>query len=281
MSSPLPQKAFVTGASVGIGRAVAQLLVARGVETWGTARSLTRLEPLVASGGGRFHAVELDLASGEATVAAYRGAAAASGGFDLIVNNAGYGCFGEFAATDFGAWESQLAAMLTHTVRLVHTQMGDLLAAGRGTLVNVSSLATEFPLPFMSGYNIAKAGLSALSESLLVEIAGRGVVLIDFRPGDHRTEFNRSMHPVSSLAAAAPTANDSRRERVWQNLERHLEQAPPADRAARDLWRAVRRGRSGVVRSGEFFQTILAPLGARILPRAWFRALRWRYFGLS
>jgi NAD(P)-dependent dehydrogenase (short-subunit alcohol dehydrogenase family) len=122
----------------------------------------------------------------------------------------------------------------------------------------------------MSGYNVAKAGLSALSESLMFESRGSAVRVIDFRPGDYRTNFNRAMQNDS--------ASDSTRG-AWSALEAALAAAPRPERAARDLRRALIAGRSGVVRSGSFFQARLAPALARLLPRSWVRAATARYFG--
>jgi len=180
--------AFVTGASVGLGRAFAEMLLADGLEVWGTSRNAARLAERE-----RFHAVTLDLADGAAAEQAFREAEQAAGGFDIVVNNAGYSVFGAFADTDFELWQRQLEAMLVNTARLARAALRGMLARGRGALVNVSSMAVEFPLPFQSAYNMAKAGLSALSESLMTEVAGTGVVVIDLQPGDFRTDFDGSV----------------------------------------------------------------------------------------
>ena len=267
-----PQSAFVTGASAGIGRSIARRLLAEGVRVWGTARTADRLTELATN--ERFMPVELDLGNGAKATDAYRAAVESSGGFDLVVNNAGYGHFEKFAQADFGDWERQLDAMLIGTARLAHAQLRDLQKRGRGTLVNVSSLATEFPLPFMSGYNMAKAGLSALSESLLIETRGTDVTVIDFRPGDYRTGFNQAM----TSPPASPT--QSQMTLAWASLEKNLAEAPLPEKAAKDLWRAVLRGRKGIVRSGGIFQAVLAPLFERLVPETLARKVRWYYFGL-
>ena len=269
--SSLYRTAFVTGASSGLGRAFAEMLLAEGVRVWGTSREPGRLAGL---GGADFTPVALDLAAPAAAEAAWRaGSAQAGGAFDLVIANAGYGVFGEFAATDWAVWRAQLDAMLGTNLALVHAAYRAMRARNRGCLVAISSLAAEFPLPFMSGYNVAKAGLSALSESLLFESRGTEVRILDFRPGDYRTAFNQAMqHPIIS-APAAPTA------RTWLVLEAMLRAAPPPAKAAADLRGALLGGRRGIVRSGPFFQARIAPLAARLLPAAWMRAASARYFG--
>jgi len=271
--SDLHRTAFVSGASDGLGQAFAALLLDEGVRVWGTARDPARLRlPL--------HPVGLDLADSSAALAAFERAAGEAGGFDLVVNNAGYGVFGGFAHREAADWRAQLDAMLGTTLRLSHAALRAMSARGRGCLVNVSSLAVEFPLPFMSGYNAAKAGLSALSESLIFETRGTGVTVIDFRPGDYRTSFNRSMRPVPATAPL-PHATESVQARAWVALEAGLNGAPPPGRAAADLRRALLRDRSGTVRSGSFFQARLAPLLVRLAPASVRRAVLARFFGCA
>ncbi len=274
--SDLYPTAFVTGASAGLGRAFAAMLLAEGVRVWGTARDPARLGELAARHPTLFTPVGLDLADGTAAGAALaRAAEGTGGGFDLVVQNAGFGGgFGEFSDVDFAPWHAQLDAMLLTTARLSQAALRSMRARNRGCLVHVSSIAAEFPLPFMSGYNVAKAGLSALSESLIFETRGTGVTVIDFRPGDYRTAFNQAMQATTSVNAADP-----RLARAWLTLESNLEAAPPPVRAATDLRRALLRRRSGVVRSGSFFQARLAPFLARLAPTSLVRAVAARYFG--
>lgn len=260
--------AFVTGASTGLGLAFADMLLEEGVRVWGTARDPRRLPERA-----HFTAVALELADGGAAEAAFCAAERAAGGFDLVVNNAGYGVFGGFAGTDFSVWQRQMEIMLVNTTRLAHAALRGMLTRGRGALVNVSSLAAEFPLPFQSAYNVAKAGLSALSESLMIETRGTGVIVLDFRPGDHRTDFEASVRRPAELP-------DPAQRRAWAAFSRMMATAPTPDHAAGALRRALRRGRSGTVRTGRPFQAVLGPFLARFGTQHARRAFLRRYFGL-
>lgn len=260
--------AFVTGASAGLGRAFAEMLLAEGVEVWGTARAAARL-PAQA----RLHPLELELGDGAAAEAVLRAADRAAGGFDLVINNAGYGAFGGFAATDFAVWARQLELMLVNTARLAHVAVQLMAGRGRGALVNVSSLAAEFPLPYQPAYNVVKAGLSALSESLMLEHAGTGLIVLDLRPGDYRTDFEGSV----LRPGAAP---DARADRAWAAFRRLMESGPAPAHAAAALRRALRRGRSGTVRTGRFTQAVLSPALARFGSLALRRWVLGRYFDL-
>ncbi|MDB6093842.1 MAG: Short-chain dehydrogenase [Verrucomicrobia bacterium] len=251
--------AFVTGASTGLGRAFAEMLLNDGVRVWGTARDTSRLAPLAGFPG--FTGVALDLRDGDHAEAIFHRAEESASGFDLVVNNAGYGVFGEFTATDFAMWREQVEVMLINTARLSHAALRGFhsRAAGsrKGALVNISSLAAEFPLPFQSAYNVVKAGLSALNESLMIEVAGSGIVILDVRPGDYRTDFEASVRRPSAGAATLRVG------RAWAAFDKMMKSGPEPDHAAASVRRALLKGRSGTVRTGRFFQAVVAPFLAR------------------
>lgn len=270
--SDLHRTAFVTGASTGLGRAFAAMLLADGVKVWGTARDTARLAELAAHPA--FTAVTLDLRDGARAAAAFHEAERAAGGFDLVVNNAGYGVYGDFAATDFSFWQEQLEVMLVNTARLAHAALRGMRARNRGALVNISSLGAEFFLPFQSAYNMAKSGLSALNESLMLECQDTGVIVLDIRPGDYRTDFEGAM-------LRPPGAETPRLARGWAAFGAMMSRGPAPAHAAAALRRALLRNRSGTVRMGQFFQAVLAPLLARFGSLALRRRLQARYFDVT
>lgn len=271
--------AFVTGASTGLGRAFAEMLLAEGVRVWGTARDAARLTEIAARHPGAFTAVALELRDGAAAEAAFLTADRAAGGFDIVINNAGYGVFGDFAGTDFAVWEEQMQVMMINTARLAHAAIGRMrqraVAGKRCVLVNISSLAAEFPLPYQSAYNVCKAGLTALNESLMIECAGSNVAILDVRPGDYRTDFEGSVRRPPQAAA------DARMIRAWAAFERMMQSGPAPEHAAQALRRALARGRSGTVRTGRFFQAVIAPFIARFGSLALKRRIQASYFDIS
>jgi len=305
--SDIYRTAFVTGASTGLGAAFAQMLLDEGVHVWGTARGHRPFlfgEPLAGGSSAKgersphpnFTPVVLDLADGEAAERAFceASAQAGEGGFDIVINNAGYSVFGGFAQTDFAHWQAQLEVMLVNTARLAHAALKmweprnrrgtekrgcdpECLAKNTGrttVLVNVSSLAAEFPLPFQPIYNVVKAGLSALSESLIVETAGTGVRVIDLRPGDYRTDFGSSVIRPNACGDAAST------QAAWGGFAAMMGSGPPPEHAARCLRRALLRRRSGTLRCGRFFQVVLAPFLVRFASIGLKRRVQALYFGL-
>lgn len=271
--SELHRTAFVTGASTGLGLAFAEMLLADGVRVWGTSRDSARLASLARAHPAAFTPVALDLRDAPAAVRLFQEQDRAAGGFDIMLNNAGYGVFGQFAATEFSPWREQLEVMLLNTAHLTHAALPGMLTRRHGALVNISSLAAEFPLPFQSAYNIAKAGLTALNESLMIETAGTGVVILDVRPGDYRTDFESSVR-------RPPGATSPRMVRAWAAFAAMMRTGPPPAHAAAALRRALLRNRSGTVRTGRFFQAVVGPLLARFGSLPLRRRIQARYFDL-
>lgn len=258
MNGRFPQKVLITGASSGLGRAIAQRFLREGALVWGTSRDGARLPEGVAP-------LALDLANPDSVTALLT---VGDGDFDVVVNNAGSGAF--FAADQFPeeVLRTQLESLLTAQILISRHFYSQFLHKSRGTLVNVTSLAGDFPIPYMSAYSAAKAGLSAFTGALILEAPRSGVVIIDFRPGDLATGFNGSMPGFDSVASDAG-------RRVARACDRHVNAGASAEVAAESLFRAVMRGRSGVVVSGTFWQARVGPMLARFVPRGWvFRYLK-------
>lgn len=264
------RKALVTGAGSGLGRAFAAMLQAEGVEVWGTGR--LRGE---ADGGEElpWPMLRLDLADPASVGEFMRQHAELLDDLDLLINNAGAGVFRSFFEMHPAAIGEQLKVLWHGPVALCHRVLPGMLSRGHGCLVNVSSLAAEFPLPWFSLYSSAKAGLSGFSRGLALELHGTDVAVLDFQPGDYRTGFNR--------AASLPPEMDEEEQRLWERYERLLKGAPEPERAARDLRRALAVGKSGLVRSGDVFQAKLAPLLARCAPWSVVSRVLRLYYGIK
>lgn len=263
--------ALITGAGSGLGQAFAQALLEEGLTVWGTSRredGLNEQPGLVPA--------RLELGDAASIDRLCDRIERETDGIDLLIANAGYGVFGPFVARGIEDWEKQVEAMLTGTMRLVHRTMAAMGDRQPTAVVVVTSLAVEFPIPFLCGYNAVKAGLAGFAGGLMVESSGVGPTIIDFRPGDYRTSFNRSM----GLTATDPS-NPDRVQRVSRRLDSVMAASPDPQRAARDLIRALRRKRHQVVRSGSFFQARLAPTLSRLLPESWLRIAARSYFRIN
>ncbi|MDR2845158.1 MAG: SDR family NAD(P)-dependent oxidoreductase [Puniceicoccales bacterium] len=262
MPPPFPyHEALVTGASRGLGRAFAEALHAEGVTVWGTSRDGTGLPE-----GIRPLALDLDTPATIAAAIAHLHANAPH--LDLLINNAGAGAFHLFHEFPPRTLAQQWRTLLAAPVAFCHAFYPRFLEQEHGAIVNVTSLASQFPIPCMSAYSAAKAGLSTFTQALMLEAHGTGVAVIDFQPGDYATDFNNAMTaPAPQGDGTDADGTDATAARIWARCERHLHAGPPPAHAARRLLRALRRRRSQTVHTGTFWQARLGPLVARLLPR--------------
>jgi short-subunit dehydrogenase len=187
----MARRCLLTGASSGIGSALARRLAGRGVEVWLAARRREALEAEVTSivrAGGRAHAVTLDVSDVAGTERRVVELDEEVGGFDLVVANAGIGgsqrpVAEETLANVTRVFETNFFGALATFLPLVPR----MIARGGGHVVGVSSLAAEVPLPTAADYGTSKAALSFFLESAAADLIPRGVAVTIVHPGFVRT----------------------------------------------------------------------------------------------
>jgi NAD(P)-dependent dehydrogenase (short-subunit alcohol dehydrogenase family) len=266
----MKKRILVTGASSGIGRAIATHLLHRGHEVWGTSRHTARLESIKG-----LQPLPLDLAD----PASIRHAAAtlvAAGGVDVLVNNAGTGWIGPLEYADDHILKEQFQVLLFGPLQLTRALM-PTLRQRHGLVINITSLGARFPIPFLGPYSAAKSALSALTDLWQLELPRHDVAFVDLQPGDFRTAFNSTLHPETWNH---DSLYGDRFAKTWDVIDKNLQTAPdPADVAtAVDRW--IDRPRHGRATAGGFVQAILGPLAARLLPRSAMLAILRAYYRL-
>jgi short-subunit dehydrogenase len=182
--------AVVTGASSGIGAELARRLAAEGVKVGLTARRADLLEEVAATiraAGGTAAVAPADAADARATREAITRLAAELGPVDLLVANAGLGLSTPAATFSAELVEQIVRVNLLGPAYAIEAVLPDMLVRGRGHLVGISSLAAYRGLPDTAGYCASKAGLTALLESLRVELHPRGIAVTVVHPGFVRT----------------------------------------------------------------------------------------------
>jgi NAD(P)-dependent dehydrogenase (short-subunit alcohol dehydrogenase family) len=266
MATDRAKNIFLTGASTGIGLAIAQHLAAAGHQIWTASR-----HPKPGTG---LHPVPLDLLQPATIRPAFEKALTEAGHFDALINNAGAGVFGPLDQMPVESVRDQFQLMVHGPVELIQLALPHLHRQGHGTIINITSLAAELPIPYMSGYNAAKAALSAITASARIELAGTGVRVIELQPGDINTSFHDSTKRIDG-------ADSERARRVWKSQARTMAAAPPPQRVAEAVARILEmKWPPPVIRVGDFFQARIAPLGQRLLPGRWMEWLVRRYYGL-
>ena len=253
------KKVFLTGASSGIGRAIADSLVGRGDQVWGTSRNLIHLEKLQ-----DVHPVRLDLADPRSIDDAFKSALAEAGHFDVVINNAGAGHFGPAEHLGADEIEKQFQVLLFGHIQLVRLALAAIRARGSGLIINVTSLASRLPVPFMAAYNAAKAAMASFTMSIQLELPDSNVRIVDLQPADICTAFNDAIPKHSE--------NDPRYQsqvaKAWNSVDRNMKNAPRPELVAQHVLRLVDSSNPPPrITVGDFFQTKMAPFIFRFLPQ--------------
>jgi NAD(P)-dependent dehydrogenase (short-subunit alcohol dehydrogenase family) len=192
-----PQTVLVTGASSGLGAAIAGGLAACGYRVVGTSRQSR--EP---AAGIRM--VVMDVDSDESVEAAIAAVIAEVGRIDAVVNNAGFGIAGAIEDTTSGEAQAQLCTNFLGTHRVCRAVLPHLRAQGGGRIINVSSLAGIVPLPFQAFYSASKFAIEAYSEALRIEAKPFGVHVSMIEPGDYATGFTAHRRMTGATTPASP-----------------------------------------------------------------------------
>ena len=175
--------ALVTGASGGIGGAIATALHGAGATV---ALSGTREEPLKALAaelGDRAHVLPCNLSDAEAVDALPKQAIEAMGAIDILVNNAGITRDQLFMRMSDDEWQSVLDVNLTSTMRLCRGVMRPMMKARWGRIINISSIVGATGNPGQANYAASKAGMVGMTKSIAYEVASRGITANAIAPG--------------------------------------------------------------------------------------------------
>jgi short-subunit dehydrogenase len=239
----------VTGASAGIGRALARVIAREGGPVVLIGRSLEGLRAAadeVRQAGGEPFVLQLDLSSGKTSILVEDFLAAQNLVCDVLVNSAGYGLRGPAAAIpledQLGIVDLNIRALTDLTLRFVP----GMVARRRGGVINLSSVAGSLPGPYMALYYASKAFVRSFSQALHQELARSGVTVTCLAPG-----------PVSTRFLDQAGADTAGLFRVLPKLD--------ADDVAEQAWRGFKSGKRLVVPG---ISAKLATLAASLLPSA-------------
>ena len=186
--------AIVTGGSRGIGLAIAQALVAEGVNVAVTGRNGSQLAaagPIIGSAGsGSVEPLQADVRRYDEVERAVNATVAKFGGLDIVINNAGVGVFADVASMAPGEWAEVIDTNLTGPYNMCHASLPHLRRRGRGFIINISSLAGKNPFVNGAAYCASKAGLNAFSEALMQEVRYDNIRVSYVMPGSVATGFS-------------------------------------------------------------------------------------------
>lgn len=215
---------FITGASRGFGREIAQAALRAGARVVATGRQLASLSSALGPDSDRLLSLNLDVSDATQARAAVVKALERFGGIDVLVNNAGYGHMGFFEETTNEDAQAQLATNLFGVFNVTRAVLPIMRSARQGRIFNISSIAGVRGAEFASLYCTSKFALEGFSESLSHEVAPFGIFVTLVEPGPFRTGFlaqeslRISVNPVRDY--------DDRRKRARDSFEQRNGQQP-------------------------------------------------------
>lgn len=185
--------AIVTGASRGLGRAIAAGLADEGARVLAAARNAADLESLAAEFDGRIVAHPCDMSDLSAVQALVPAAVEAFGRLDIVVNNAGIAPAGAFSDMSLEEWQHVFSVNVFGPVALIRAAGPHLRAQGSGKIINIGSLSSLRGKPVLAAYSASKGALLRLTEALSAEWAKDGVCVNMIAPGGFATEAQQAV----------------------------------------------------------------------------------------
>ncbi|WP_213778108.1 SDR family oxidoreductase [Caballeronia sp. dw_276] len=203
---------LITGTSTGLGRLLAERLLARGDRVVATVRRESALDDLKHKYNDRLHVLTLDVTDTHAIRSGIAEAFEAAGRIDVVVSNAGYGLFGAAEEVTDEQIDRQIATNLTGSIQVIRAALPHLRAQGGGRIVQVSSEGGQIAYPNFSLYHATKWGIEGFVESVAKEVAPFGIDFVIVEPGPTSTQFGAGLDHAKPMPEYDNTpAGDVRR----------------------------------------------------------------------
>jgi len=249
------QIALITGGSSGIGLALSELLIKEGYHVYSVSRNPER-GPV----SNCFTPLKFDLLETDKISAFAENFCNQYGVPDILVNNAGNGAFYEWDYFPPDEIKKQIDLLFTAPVIMCRSFAPLMSRRLKGTILNLSSLATLYPLPHMPLYNAGKSALSSFTQSMMLEYS-EFPRIIDFKMGDVRTDFNKSAskQDKKNLSTNAHHA--------WKQIEKQLRDSITPEMAAKQIWKAILKNKTQTCHGGTFFHSLILVWFRRIIPQ--------------
>src|SRR5271169_2471202 len=185
----MPKVWLVTGSASGLGRNIAEAVLASGDRLIATARDPRRLEDLPKKYGGQVRTAPLDVADEHAAKASVQMAVAAFGRLDVVVNNAGYGDIAPFEQLSQESFKALMDTNFYGVVNVTRAVLPIMRRQRSGCILQISSVGGRLARPGSAGYHAAKWAVGGFTESLAQEVAPFGVKVCALEPGGMRTNW--------------------------------------------------------------------------------------------
>lgn len=260
---------LVTGASSGLGKALAEYLHGQGYKVYGTSR-----RPSVAA---PFPMLVLDVTDAASIDAAVAELVQREGRIDALINNAGIGLAGPLEQLQINNVKAVFDTNVFGALRVCQAVLPVMRQQNDGRIIHIGSIGGEFGLPFRGAYSATKAALAIISDAMRFETARFGIQSTIVLAGDMQTAIND--HRIKDYRAGDDTYAATF-ERVYAAMDEHVDKGLPADEAARQIEILLRKEN---LRS----RYVVGPEGQRLsvklkkyLPASWMERILKRYAGI-
>ncbi len=223
---------LITGASSGIGFAIAELLVQEGMMVYGTSRNPDRMKPVAG-----VERVQLDVNSEDSVRAGVNKVMIQTEHIDVLINNAGFDLQGAIEETSLEEAKAQMDTNFFGAARVIKEVLPGMRERGSGRIINMSSAVGWLtPAPFMGFYAASKMALEGYTEALRYEVLPFGVKVSLIEPTFIRTSYaNNQQVAAESIRAYAPW-----KQRALSVIEHRMQTAPPPQLVAATVLQAIR-----------------------------------------
>ena len=266
----MKQIVVVTGASSGLGHAIATLLASRGEIVYGTSRQPDPKEE-------GFHKVAMDVTDEGSVKEAINKIIGTEGKIDVVVNNAGMGIGG--AIENFSDEEAfrQLNTNFLGLSRVCRAVLPGMRLQRKGKIINISSLGGLIGLPFQGFYSASKFAVEGFSEALATEVRSWNIRVIVINPGDFKTRFtqNRVLTAIDAVGSDYSRWVERAVTKMSQDEQGGCDPILVASKVARIIRKKTPRYRYLAGRFDQLLAVYLKPL----LPPAWFRRIIGSHYG--
>ena len=223
---------FITGTSTGLGRSLAEAVIAKGDKLVATVRKAGTNNDLIEKAPDQVKVVTMDVTSHQQIAAAVKEAQEAFGRIDILVNNAGYGLFGAAEEVSEVQVRQQLETNLIGSILMTKAVLPIMREQKSGHIIQISSIGGQLASPGLSIYHASKWGIEGFCESLAVEVAPFGIKVTVVEPGGIRTDWaGRSMVHGQLIEAYANTPVDNLRH-ILETLKASASAGDPNKMAA-------------------------------------------------
>lgn len=262
---------LITGTSSGLGKALAELLAAKGYKVWGTMR---KIPPQVQF---NYKVIEMDVCNHDSIREGIAQIIQKEGKIDYLINNAGVGLA---APLELAGWDKIQVLYQTNVFGLVQTiqeVLPYMRKAGFGRIINISSIGSEVSLPFRGLYCSTKSAVNRITESLRMEIRDFNLQATSILAGDMATSINENRLTELDRVDEVYWRNF---EKVHHHIHEEVKKGVSPEFAARKIFNIIKKDKwNPDYAIGHRMQKISLLL-RRFLPKKWFEKLIYQYSGL-